>query len=109
MANGKQVTNSDILNRFEAVRLEAKQDLQIAVGGFNQNLGRLESKFDNLEAGRLTRLEGRYNDLALQLQKATDDGSKATSNLNAKAVIVGLILTAFLYGIANAIVLRSIK
>jgi len=109
MANGKTVTNSDIINRFEAVRLEAKQDLQIAVGGFNQNLGRLESKFDNLEAGRLTRLESRYNDLALQLQKASDANSKSTSNLNAKAVVIGLILTAFLYGVANAIALRSIK
>lgn len=57
MADGNNVTNSklyDYLGRVDAninsVRLELKGDLN-----------RLESKFDTLEAGRLTRLEERVS------------------------------------------------
>lgn len=69
MPTTKSVSNDKLYDRLDAVRLELKQDIVNAVTSVAQNQGRLEAKFDNLEAGRLTRNEQKMTDLELKLQK----------------------------------------
>ena len=53
----ESVSNKDIYRSVEAVRLELKADINSSVSTLSINQGRLEKKFDDLEAGRLTLLE----------------------------------------------------
>lgn len=105
MSNGKPITNANLYDSLNTMRLELKGDIRD-----------LRNQFDTLEAGRLTRAEGNISDLRLELQKAVNlinttslKDKEATSSLNAKFVILGVIGTAILYGLAQAIFERLIK
>lgn len=105
MVNGKNITNDKLYDALTGMRLELKSDIT-----------RLESKFDTLEAGRLTRAEGHINDLRLELQKAittftTDnDANKVVqASLSTKFVIIGAIGSAILLGVAQALFTKWIK
>lgn len=104
MANGRPVTNDKIYELVNTSRLELKGDIN-----------RLENKFDNLEAGRLTRAEGNINSLAIDLQKAVNDiyskidSVKASGGtLTAKATVVGGIILIILGGFSAAVFYRLI-
>lgn len=62
------ITNDKLYELVNSTRLELKSDIVNAVSTVSQNQGRLEKKFDDLEAGRLTRAEGNITDLRVKLQ-----------------------------------------
>lgn len=97
----------------------SNRDLYEAIGElrgeFTGAIQRLDDKFMQLEAGRLTRAEGNISSLQLDLQKsinrfnASIDKNKEASNLlSGKLIIVGIIATAILYGLVNALAVRFI-
>jgi hypothetical protein len=91
MANGKQISNDKLYERLDSIRLELKQDIVSAVSTVSQNQGRLESKFDTLEAGRLTRLEGTVTDLRVRLQKYEGDNSITDATISTKLAVIWAI------------------
>lgn len=91
----------------------SNRDLYEAINGLRKEFGgaisRLDDKFMNLEAGRLTALEKRMNDFVV-VQAERDVRIKETqSELSGKAVIVGAIILAILYGVAQAVAVKVIK
>ncbi len=79
-----EVTNSRLYEMIDRSRLELKGDIL-----------RLEAKFDNLEAGRLTRAE---QDIGkLQVREAT---------LNTKVYVLVFIISSAVSAIITAVVLR---
>lgn len=112
MAPKRDTSNEAIYNRLDSLRLEVKQDIQTAVQTVAMSQGRLEKKFDDLEAGRLTRAEGHINDLRLELQSLTKDTTNAEKTLSGKLLALGLIGTIILTALINAVmgwVFRRIK
>lgn len=103
MTPKRDTTNAGIYDKLESLRLEVKQDISIAVNTVAVSQGRLEKKFDNLEAGRLTRAEANINDLRLVVQKINDSTSSAEKTLSGKFLALGtigvIILTAALNGL----------
>lgn len=103
------VTNGDIRDRLDSLRLEVKQDINTAITAVSMSQGRLEKKFDDLEAGRLTRLEGKYTDLALEFgiykRKSTDD----EKTLSSKFVALGAVGIVILTGLSSAFFLWMFK
>ena len=59
---------SKVYELIERMRLEVKQDSAAQAATINQNMGRLEKKFDDLEAGRLTRVETKFAELEARLE-----------------------------------------
>lgn len=59
----------DVYELVERTRIEMKQDMLNAVAVISNNQGSLEKKFDDLEAGRLTRAEEHIR--RLQVTSAT--------------------------------------
>lgn len=51
---------------INAMRIEIKGDISAAFGTLSQQQGKLENKFDDLEAGRLTRAESNINELKVK-------------------------------------------
>jgi hypothetical protein len=54
MANGRPITNDRLYDTLNSMRLELKSDI-----------GDLRRQFETLEAGRLTRLEGKMSDMEI--------------------------------------------
>lgn len=100
MAVKRDTTNAGIYDKLESLRLEVKQDIVTAVNSVAISQGRLEKKFDDLEAGRLTRAEGNINDLRLGIQRLTDNTSTAERSLSGRFLALGaigmVILSTFL-------------
>lgn len=98
MANGRPVTNDkiyDLMGRVESkvdsVRLELKQDIVNSVATMGQNQGRLEAKFDNLEAGRLTRSEQAITALQIELQKFKGESETSEGKISTKIAVIWAI------------------
>lgn len=84
---GRDVSNNNIYDQIERTRLELKGDIL-----------RLESKFDVLEAGRLTKAE---QDIGrLQVREAT---------LNTKVYVLVFIISSVVSAIITAVALKTIK
>jgi hypothetical protein len=108
--------NKEILDRMDKLRLEFKQDLNAAISTVSTSQGRLEQKFDNLEAGRLTRAEGNINDLRLDLQRVINQFDKkasrekeVVSTLSAKFVIIYSIIGAVFVAIVTALAYKVLN
>jgi hypothetical protein len=113
MANGKQITNADIYDRLDRLRIEVTKRIDDTSKEHKSELGDLRRQFETLEAGRLTRAEGNINSLGLDLQKAINtinskiDGVSASGGtLSAKATIVGSIILVILTAFASALFYR---
>lgn len=88
MANSRPVSNENLFDRMESMRLELKQDIIAAVASVAQNQGRLEAKFDTLEAGRLTRAEANITDLRVLLQKFEGKVDTSEGKISTKLTII---------------------
>jgi hypothetical protein len=86
-SNGSKVTNDTLFTQIDRVRVELKGDII-----------RLEGKFDNLEAGRLTRLEQQVNQQ--QVYQATS---------STKLAIIGFIAASIIGAIISVVVPRLIR
>lgn len=104
--NGKSgsVTNKDLYDSLNNVRLELKTDIKD-----------LRSQFELLEAGRLTRAEGNIQDLRNDLQKAINNinlsiGQVRTAGgvLSAKAAVIGSIIVILVTAFASALFFKLI-
>lgn len=98
MPNGKPVTNDkiyDLIGRVESkqdsIRLELKADIVAAVSAVSQSQGRLEAKFDTLEAGRLTRNEQKTTDIELRLQKFEGQVNVKDAVISSRVAIIWAI------------------
>lgn len=113
MANSRQVTNQDIYDRLDRLRLEVTKRIEDTSREQKNELTDLRRQFENLETGRLTRAESNLNILGLDLQKAITtlngkiDGVSATGgSLSARATVVGSIILVILTGFASAFFYR---
>lgn len=106
MTNSKNgsVTNRDLYDSIDKVRLELKSDLKD-----------LRTQFDTLEAGRLTRAESNIADLRNDLQKAINTLNVAIGSvrqqggiLSAKAAIIGTITIIILTSLSAAVFYKLI-
>lgn len=75
-------TNTNIYELIERLRLELKADIQSATTALANNQGKLEGKFDTLEAGRLTAAEREISKLKV-----------AEATLNVKVLVLVFIIS----------------
>lgn len=108
MAN-KNVTNVDIRDRMDSMRLEIKSDISQAIATVSQNQGRLEKKFDDLEAGRLTRNEAAVRDLTLAFEVYKNQSMNQEKVLSNKFVALGAVGIVILTAISSAFFLWLFK
>lgn len=109
MTNSKNTSNSDLRDRMDALRLEIKADINAAITAVANNQGRLEKKFDDLEAGRLTRAEANIQDLKIELLKTTDTLRTNQAVISTKVVVLWAIASALISMVGGATVARLIK
>lgn len=109
MTAKRDVTNAGLYDRLDSLRLEFKQDINVAVNTVAISQGRLEKKFDDLEAGRLTRAEGYINDLRLQIQNLSNkqtasdrQNQSAEKALSGKFLALGTIALLILSSLSSA-------
>lgn len=102
MAAKRDTSNSGIYDKLESLRLEVKRDISSAVNAVAVSQGRLEAKFDKLEAGRLTAVEGKANRLELAIQRLMDSTDSAEKTLSNKFVALGSIGIVLLTAISSA-------
>lgn len=100
----KNYTNSDLYDRLDSLRLEVKQDISTAVNTVAMSQGRLEKKFDDLEAGRLTRAEGNINDLRLEVERATNKLGQNQAVMSTKIIVIWAIGSALISIITTAVI-----
>jgi hypothetical protein len=87
MANGKPITNDKIYDLINSVRLELKGDIAA-----------LRSDFTQLEAGRLTRLEGKVADFEVaQTKRDTTILSKVLLLWSVGGLVAVALVTALAY------------
>lgn len=83
--NGDKVTIREVYTLIESSKSELKTDLL-----------RLENKFDNLEAGRLTRLEHDFNETRSELSNTKGKLFAITTIIALVISLIGAILGFFL-------------
>lgn len=91
--NNNDIQASKVYELVNNMRLELKADIATMGNSLSQQQGRLEKKFDELEAGRLTRAEGNINDLKVK---------QATSSV--KLAVVGFISASIIGAIVSAVI-----
>jgi hypothetical protein len=92
------VTNERLYDALNSMRLELKADITD-----------LRRQFETLEAGRLTRLEGKMSDY--EVKQAQRDASFSTNQavLSTKVIIIAAIGNVILVALATAIFTRLFK
>lgn len=90
-------SNGNIYELINEVRLELKGDIATMHTSLANNQGRLESKFDDLEAGRLTRAEGNINDIRISQATATT-----------KLAILGFIAASIIGSVISVVITRLV-
>lgn len=114
-ANNKQVTNADIYNiaqenqdRQERLRLELTKLINNTSRDHKAELADLRRQFETLEAGRLTRLEGRMNDFVVA-QANRDAGIKENQAvMSTKFLVVWSLAGAIVVATVTALAYRII-
>lgn len=94
----KPITNDRIYELVNSVRLELKGDIRD-----------LRDQFDILEAGRLTRLEGKMNEFEVSQVKKDATLSQNQAVLSTKFVIIGFIAVTLITGLASAFWAKVLK
>jgi hypothetical protein len=84
-------SNDKIYDLINAVRLELKADIAAQGTALATGMGKLEQKFDNLEAGRLTDVEKTANDL--KIKQATASTKLAVIGFIAATVTGAIVST----------------
>lgn len=115
MASGKQVTNQDIYDRLDRLRIEVTKRIDDTSKDHKSELADLRRQFETLEAGRLTRAEGNISELRLEIQKMIntidtkiDAVKQSGGTLSAKFAIIGSITLIILSGFSAALFYRWI-
>lgn len=95
MAERNTITTAKVYDLVTSVRLELKQDILSVGNNMAQNQARLEQKFDDLEAGRLTAVERKANDLQVSVATQTT-----------KLALLGFIVSCVIGAIVSVVVTR---
>lgn len=88
----------DLYELVERVRTEINSNVTNSMSAITNNQGRLEHKFDQLEAGRLTTAEGEINKLKV-----------AAATINVKLAILVFIATAVVSTTISIVVGKVVK
>jgi len=104
----RPITNDKIYELIDKSRLEQKNDMQTLAKSLTAEMADLRRQFETLEAGRLTRLEGRMNDFVVAQANKDAAIKQSAATLSAKFVIIysiiGAIFVAFLTAFAYKVV-----
>lgn len=91
----------------------SNRDLYEAIGDLRKEFGgaitRLDDKFMQLEAGRLTALEKRMNDFVIQQAQRDAKYQEAQATLSTKFVLAGVIFLVVMTAIVDAVARKLIK
>ncbi len=109
MANGrKTVTNENIFDRIESLRLEVKADAATNISNVMAEIRALRTDFNKLESGRVTALETQFRDFQLLQSKRDAALSTSQATMSGKLVIIwsmiGAIFVAFVTATAYKVV-----
>lgn len=91
-------SNDKIYDLINAVRLELKADIAAQGTALATTMGKLEQKFDSLEAGRLADVEKATNDLRIK---------QATAST--KLAVIGFIAATITGAIVSTVVSKVIS
>lgn len=105
----KQITNVDIFDRLERLRLELSKQIDSTSRDHKAELADLRRQFETLEAGRLTALEKRMNDFVVAQANRDAKYRETQATLSTKFVIIGAIALAVLYGLIDAVARKYIQ
>jgi hypothetical protein len=104
----KQITNVDIFDRLERLRLELSKQIESTSRDHKSELADLRRQFETLEAGRLTRLEGRMNDFVVS-QANRDAGLKENQAvMSTKFLVIWSLAGAIMVATLTAAAYRVI-
>lgn len=93
------VDNGQIFKLVNDARLELKSDIAVSFGALSQQQGKLEKKFDELEAGRLTRAEANINELRVKDAVLTTKVIVLVGVIaSAGTIILNVVLDYFFHG-----------
>lgn len=92
------VTNERLYDALNSMRLELKSDITD-----------LRRQFETLEAGRLTRLEGKMSDYEVAQAKRDANLSTNQAVLSTKVIIIAGIANIILVAIATAFFMRVFR
>lgn len=98
MPSGRPISNDRLYDALNSMRLELKSDI-----------GDLRRQFETLEAGRLTRLEGKMSDFEVSQAKKDANLDKNQAILSTKFVIIGGIGMTILDGLIFFILQKVAK
>lgn len=105
----RPITNVDIFDRLERLRLELSKQIDITSRDHKDELADLRRQFETLEAGRLTRLEGRMNDFVVAQANRDAKIKENQAVMSTKVIIVGAIALAIFYGLVDAVARKVVK
>lgn len=88
-------SNDKIYDLINAVRLELKQDISTMGTGLAAQVGKLDQKLDNLEAGRVANAEKDINTLKVKAATA-----------NVKLAVVGFIASSVIGAIVSTVIAK---
>ncbi len=109
MTNGRAITNVDIYDRLERLRLEITQQINDTSKAHKAELSDLRRQFETLEAGRLTRLEAKMGDFEVNQVRKDSTMQRNQAVLSTKVMIIAAIAVFLLTGLAQAFWLKIIK
>lgn len=103
MPSSRNVTNVDIYDRMERLRIEITEQINRTSADHKSELGDLRRQFETLEAGRLTAVEKRMNDFVVT-QISRDAVLKQNQALLSNKFLIAsgiaiAIFNALLYGL----------
>lgn len=105
----KAITNLDIYDRLERLRLEVTKKIDDTSKDHKAELGDLRRQFETLEAGRLTRLEAKVTDMEIAQVKKDGQIQQNQAILSTKVVILFAIGNIMLVTASEVIVNKLIK
>lgn len=113
MVTSRNVTNVDIYDRMERLRVEITNQIDRTSRDHKTELADLRRQFETLEAGRLTALEKRMNDFVISQANQDAVLKQNTATLSAKFVIIysiiGAIFVAFITAYAYRLIVGTTR
>lgn len=105
----REISNADIYDRLERLRIEVTKRIDDTSREHKIELGDLRRQFETLEAGRLTRLEGKMTDFEISQVKRDSLISTNQAVLSTKVMVIITIAIFVLTGLAQAFWTKVIK
>lgn len=105
----RNITTAKVYELINNVRIEIKQDILNVGNNMAQNQARLENKFDELEAGRLTRAEAKIRDLEVNIVRQNKKTEVNQAVLSTKVLILWTMAILMITTIVQVSISRILK